>query len=253
MRRCYRNVALALGAVILASNTFSNSCSLNTLEVYAAEDTHSATVVAYEILTDEVATDDSVTVTGKMKFSENATITKEVKESNDLDFANFSTRDDIKTGEENVETEIPADESEPDPTEVEPEEYNHKIELNTNEYHVLLRIVQAEAGGEDITGKMLVANVIMNRVNHNRFPNTVTEVVYQTNANGKAQFSPTVDGRMDSVTVTEETEEAVIRVLCGEDSSNGALYFRSTRIENAWHDEALKAVMTHGNHIFYTI
>ena len=253
MRRCYRNVALALGAVILASNTFSNSCSLNTLEVYAAEDTHSATVVAYEILTDEVATDDSVTVTGKMKFSENATITKEVKESNDLDFANFSTQNDIKTGEENVETEIPADESEPDPTEVEPEEYNHKIELNNNEYNVLLRIVQAEAGGEDITGKMLVANVIMNRVNHKRFPNTVTEVVYQKNPNGKAQFSPTVDGRMDSVSVSQETVDAVERVLCGEDSSNGALYFRSVRSTSGWHDRALTRVLEHGNHIFYTI
>ena len=209
MRRCYRNVALVLGTILLTSHAFSNSCSLGTLEVYAAEDT----------VSDETE----------------------------------SVHNCILPGEENVETEIPAEESEPSPTEVEAEDYKHKIRLKNKEYNVLLRIVEAEAGGEDITGKMLVANVIMNRVKSSRFPDTVTEVVYQTNAKGKAQFSPTVDGRMDSVTVTEETEEAVIRVLCGEDSSNGALYFRSTRIENAWHDEALKAVMTHGNHIFYTI
>ena len=209
MRRCYRNVALVLGTILLTSHAFSNSCGLGTLEVYAAEDT----------LADETV----------------------------------NVHNCILPGEENVETEIPADESEPDPTAVEPEDYNHKINLNNNEYNVLLRIVQAEAGGEDITGKMLVANVIMNRVKSSRFPDTVTEVVYQTNSKGKAQFSPTVDGRMESVTVTAETEEAVVRVLCGEDSSNGALYFRSTRLESAWHDEKLRTVMTHGNHIFYTI
>ena len=253
MRRCYRNVALALGAVILASNTFSNSCSLNTLEVYAAEDTHSVEVVADDFSTDETTIDGSVRITRKVKLSDNVTITETVNGADNLDPAKFEEQNGIQTGEENVETEIPADESEPDPTEVAPEEYNHKIELNTNEYHVLLRIVQAEAGGEDITGKMLVANVIMNRVNHNRFPNTVTEVVYQTNANGKAQFSPTVDGRMDSVTVSQETVDAVERVLNGEDSSNGALYFRSVRCTAGWHDRALTRVAEHGNHIFYTI
>ncbi len=209
MRRCYRNVALVLGSILLTSNAFSNSCGLTTLEVYAAEDTIS---------------DETVKV-----------------------------HNCILPGEENVETEIPAEESEPSPTEVEAEDYKNRIRLKNKEYNVLLRIVEAEAGGEDITGKMLVANVIMNRVKSSRFPDTVTEVVYQTNSKGKAQFSPTVDGRMDSVTVTEETEEAVIRVLCGEDSSNGALYFRSTRLESAWHDNALRHVLTHGNHIFYTI
>ena len=253
MRRCYRNVALALGAAILASNTFSNSCSLNTLEVYAAEDTHFVETVTNEVLTDEVMTDESVTITRKVKISDNVTVTETVKGADNLDPAKFDEQNGIQTGEENVETEIPADESEPDPTEVEPEEYNHKIELNNNEYNVLLRIVQAEAGGEDITGKMLVANVIMNRVNHKRFPNTVTEVVYQKNPNGKAQFSPTVDGRIDSVSVSQETVDAVERVLCGEDSSNGALYFRSVRSTSGWHDRALTRVLEHGNHIFYTI
>jgi N-acetylmuramoyl-L-alanine amidase len=58
---------------------------------------------------------------------------------------------------------------------------------------------------------------------------------------------------MDSVTVSEDTVEAVDRVLSGEDSSNGALYFRSVRAEQAWHDGALRRVLEHGNHIFYTI
>ena len=243
MRRCYRNVALAaLGFVLFANSTFSNSCSFTTLEVYAAEDTLS-----------EEAVTDTIKITRMVKLSENVTVTETVKGADNLDTAKFSAQNDIQTGEENVETEIPADESESAPLVVEAEEHKNTIELDHNEYNVLLRIVEAEAGGEDITGKMLVANVIMNRVNHKRFPNTVTEVVYQKNPNGKAQFSPTVDGRMDSVSVSQETVDAVERVLCGEDSSNGALYFRSVRSTSGWHDRALTRVLEHGNHIFYTI
>ena len=242
MRRCYRNAALAvLGAILFASSTFSNSCSFSTLEVYAAEDTLSDDSVA-----------DGVKITRKVKLSENVTVTETVKGADNLDTAKFSDQNEIQTGEENVETEIPADESKSSTT---PAVATGKtrLELNDNEYNVLLRIVEAEAGGEDITGKMLVANVIMNRVQSGRFPDTVTEVVYQKNANGKAQFSPTVNGRIDSVRVSQETVDAVERVLGGEDSSNGALYFRSVRSNGTWHDNALRRVVEHGNHIFYTI
>ena len=242
MRRCYRNVALAaLGAILFASNTFSNSCSFATLEVYAAEETLS-----------EISETDDIKITRKVNLSDNVTVTETVKDADALNLAKFTEQNEFQTGEENVETEIPAEE--PDPTLVVEEGTDKKnIYLKIKEYNVLLRIVEAEAGGEDITGKMLVANVIMNRINSRRFPNTVTEVVYQKSHSGRAQFSPTVDGRMDSVTVSEDTVEAVDRVLSGEDSSNGALYFRSVRAEQAWHDGAFRRVLEHGNHIFYTI
>lgn len=243
MRRCYRNAALVLGLILFTCGAFSNSCSLTTLEVYAAEDTLSENTVA----------DEMVKITRKVQLSENVTVTETVNGSDNLDINKFAEQNGILTGEENVETEIPADESESAPTEVVAEDYSNKIRLKFKEYNVLLRIVEAEAGGEDITGKMLVANVIMNRINSSRFPDTVTEVVYQKNHNGRAQFSPTVDGRIDSVTVSEDTVEAVDRVLNGEDSSNGALYFRSVCATNAWHDDTLKRVLEHGNHIFYTI
>ena len=242
MRRCYRNVALAaLGAILFASNTFSNSCSFATLEVYAAEDTLS-----------EISETVDIKITRKVNLSDNVTVTETVKDADALNLAKFTEQNEFQTGEENVETEIPAEE--PDPTLVVEEGTDKKnIYLKIKEYNVLLRIVEAEAGGEDITGKMLVANVIMNRVQSGRFPNTVTEVVYQKNANGKAQFSPTVNGRIDSVNVSQETVDAVERVLNGEDSSNGALYFRSVHSSGTWHDNALRRVVEHGNHIFYTI
>ena len=241
MRRCYRNVALLLGGILLASNTFSNSCSVGTLNVYAEDDT----------LTEETVAAETIRITRKIKISENVMVTETVKSADQLDPAKFSAQEEIQTGEENVETEIPADESKSSTT---PAVATGKtrLELNDNEYKVLLKIVEAEAGSEDLTGKMLVANVIMNRVNSDKFPNTVTEVVYQKHQ-GRAQFSPTVDGRIDTVNVSQETITAVERVLNGEDSSNGALYFRSVYCNSGWFDRALTRVIEHGNHIFYTI
>lgn len=73
------------------------------------------------------------------------------------------------------------------------------------------RIVEAEASGEDETGRLLVANVVLNRVRSAVFPNTVSEVVYQRK-NGKAQFSPVHTGKIARVTVSDATRAAVARL-----------------------------------------
>ena len=96
--------------------------------------------------------------------------------------------------------------------------------MSDEDYDTLLRIVEAEAGSEDIKGRVLVANVIMNRVKSDDFPNTVTEVVWD-NSDGVPQFSPTYDGRINEVTVSDETKEAVKQALKGTDYSEGALFF----------------------------
>ena len=62
-------------------------------------------------------------------------------------------------------------------------------ELSETDYETLLRIVEAEAEGEDENGKLLVANVVLNRVDSPLFPDTVREVVYQQDY-GVYQFSP---------------------------------------------------------------
>ena len=56
-------------------------------------------------------------------------------------------------------------------------EQTKKYQLSDRDYEALLRIVEAEAGGEDQNGKLLVANVVLNRVNNERFPDTVWDVV----------------------------------------------------------------------------
>lgn len=129
------------------------------------------------------------------------------------------------------------------------------IVLTWEDYDNLLRIVEAEASGEDETGKLLVANVVLNRVADEAFPNTVTEVIFQQN-NGVTQFSPVANGRFWTVEISEETVEAVNRAIEGEDLSQGALYFAARKHANQksmrWFDECLEFLFSHGGHEFFT-
>ncbi|MCM1538789.1 MAG: cell wall hydrolase [bacterium] len=129
------------------------------------------------------------------------------------------------------------------------------IAVSDEDYEALLRIVQAEAGNEDTKGKILVANVVLNRVADERFPNSVYEVVFQR-AGGKAQFSPIASGSYYKVVVSQDTIEAVERALAGEDYSEGALYFAARRYAGSsqmrWFDECLTKLFSYGGHEFFT-
>lgn len=130
-----------------------------------------------------------------------------------------------------------------------------KYNLSEADYEALLKIVQAEAGNEDEEGKMLVAGVILNRVNDSKFPGTVTEVIMQKE-NGVYQFSPIANGTYENARVTQETIEAVDRVLAGEDITQGALYFASRKYADPekmqWFDNSLTKLFEHGGHEFFT-
>ena len=133
-------------------------------------------------------------------------------------------------------------------------EKDMQYNLSDTDYDSLLRIVEAEAGGEDMDGKLLVANVVLNRVNNEKFPDTVTEVIMQK-GQGVAQFTPTVDGRFQNVTISEETYKAVERALYGEDISKGALYFCARQKADSgrlqWFDQNLTKLFSYGNHEFF--
>lgn len=124
------------------------------------------------------------------------------------------------------------------------------INLNEEELEALMRIVEAEAGNQDIIGRMLVANVIINRVNNSYFPNTILEVIFQNDGN-VYQFEPIKNGYYYSVTISELTKEAVDKVLKGEDYSMGALYFTRNSSENSWFNTSLTKLFLHGAHYFY--
>ena len=129
------------------------------------------------------------------------------------------------------------------------------MELSSEQQKALETIVEAEAGDEDVFGKMLVAGVVLNRVLDENFPDTVKEVVFQNN--GKTyQFSPVrKGGRYYTVKVSSHTKEAVARVLKGEDYSDGALYFFARKYTSqkkaSWFDKSLKKIVKYGCHEFY--
>ena len=126
---------------------------------------------------------------------------------------------------------------------------SRRIRYTDEDYQVLLRIVQAEAGICDKRGKILVADVIINRVLSKEFPNSVKAVVYEP-----SQFQPVSNGAINSVKVTAETIEWVDRALDGEDYSNGALYFMNRRGSGsaaAWFDRHLTYLFAHDGHEFF--
>lgn len=133
-------------------------------------------------------------------------------------------------------------------------EQSYCIRATDEDVENLMRIVQAEAGGEDRRGKLLVANVVINRVKSSKFPDNITDVVFQRKKN-VTQFSPVANGTIYRVKVSEETREAVYSALYGEDVSEGALFFMARKYanpENAqWFDSNLVYLFSYGGHDFF--
>ncbi|MCM1089711.1 MAG: cell wall hydrolase [Butyrivibrio sp.] len=126
--------------------------------------------------------------------------------------------------------------------------------LGSEDLDILTRIVEAEAGNQDVEGRLLVANVVLNRVESEKFPNSVKDVVFQEEK-GVCQFSPVSNGRIWEVQVSKETDEAVERALEGEDISDGALYFVARKYADGgkvnWFDSHLTYLFEYGGHEFF--
>lgn len=95
----------------------------------------------------------------------------------------------------------------------EPEKYS--------EGELLARVVEAEAGNQGITGKRLVVAVIYNRVESDKFPNTVYEVLTSPH-----QFSTVWNGQVEKMEITPETLFA-IEIERAHRSDNDILYFNN--------------------------
>ena len=131
-------------------------------------------------------------------------------------------------------------------------EPEYVLEFSEEDYQVLCKIVEAEAGDQDAKGRILVTNVIINRVKtEGKYGNTIKEVVFANN--GKTyQFSPTKPGgSYYNVTASELTIECVDRALRGEDYSEGALYFCMKTSSNSWFNTSLQFLFKHQDHYFY--
>ena len=85
--------------------------------------------------------------------------------------------------------------------------------------NLLARLISAEARGEPYSGQVAVGAVVLNRIEHPSFPNTLSGVIYQRGA-----FSCIDDGQFDEP-VAESAYRAARDALNGWDPSGGAIYY----------------------------
>lgn len=112
------------------------------------------------------------------------------------------------------------------------------------DYQLLARIISAEARGESYLGQVAVGAVVMNRVEHPSFPDTIAGVVYQRGA-----FSCLDDGQFYE-DIADSAYKAATDVLNGMDPSGGAIYYYNPKTAtNKW-IRSRPVIATIGNHIF---
>ena len=113
----------------------------------------------------------------------------------------------------------------------------------------LSRIISAESRGEPMAGKIAVGNVVMNRVDHADFPDTIYGVIFDDRWGG--QFEPVRNGTI-YLEPTEESVTAAKLVLEGADVGLHSLYFLApTLTDDHWIMEEREHVVTIGLHWFY--
>ena len=89
----------------------------------------------------------------------------------------------------------------------------------SGDLYLLARLISAEARGEPYVGQVAVGAVVLNRVEHPSFPNSISGVVYQPGA-----FSCLDDGQFNEP-VAESAYRAAQEALNGYDPSYGAIYY----------------------------
>ncbi|WP_300347042.1 cell wall hydrolase [Clostridium sp.] len=123
------------------------------------------------------------------------------------------------------------------------------IPLTKDDIYLMSQVVYAESKGEPFDGKVAVASVILNRATDSHFPNTVEGVVTQKNA-----FSCVRDGKINTVP-DNDSYDAVIKAIEGNDPTNEALYFYNPKISTcSWMKNIEKTgIKSIGQHVFFNV
>lgn len=113
-----------------------------------------------------------------------------------------------------------------------------------NDLALLARIISAEARGETYEGQVAVGAVILNRVKHPSFPDTVAGVIYQPGA-----FSSLKDGQWNEP-VSPSSRRAAADALNGWDPTGGAIYYYNPRKTSSSWMFSRPVIKTIGEHVF---
>lgn len=108
----------------------------------------------------------------------------------------------------------------------------------------LARIIYAEARGESFKGQVAVGAVVLNRVQSNAFPDSITEVIFQP-----GQFSAIRDGQY-SLKPNQAAYDAARSALNGWDPTGGALYYYNPHTATSSWSKSRPTLSSIGNHVF---
>ena len=137
-----------------------------------------------------------------------------------------------------------------------------KREIDKNEIECLALNIYFETRAVSLADAIAVSDVVMNRINSARYPNTVCEVVKQGHQDSqgnmlrhKCQFSWYCDGKSDKTPDTEAYEKALMiahGVYYGnlDDFVEGATHYHATYVLPEW-AESKTPIVQIGEHIFY--
>lgn len=96
--------------------------------------------------------------------------------------------------------------------------------VSASEQELLAALIFCEAGNQPYDGQVAVGAVVMNRVRSGAFPDTITDVIYQS-----GQFTPAMTGWLDSVLAsdgyTDSAMQAAADALAGSNPIGDCLYF----------------------------
>ncbi len=115
---------------------------------------------------------------------------------------------------------------------------------NNSDLYLLAKCVYAEARGESYVGKVAVAAVILNRVEHPSFPNTIAGVVYQPWA-----FTAVYDGQIN-LEPDQSAYSAAQDALNGWDPTYGCIYYYNPETATSQWIFSREVVTTIGKHVF---
>lgn len=117
-------------------------------------------------------------------------------------------------------------------------------QYSSNDVYLLAKVIAAEARGESYVGQVAVGAVVLNRVEHSSFPDSIAGVVYQPGA-----FSCVNDSNW-SVAPTAESQKAARDAINGWDPSGGAIYYYNpAKTSNQW-IRSRPVIVTIGSHLF---
>lgn len=115
---------------------------------------------------------------------------------------------------------------------------------NDANIELLARVINGEARGEPYEGQVAVGAVVLNRVDHPSFPNSISGVVYQ-----KGAFTAVDDGQINAA-MYSSSRRAARDALNGWDPTNGAIYYYNPQTATNQWIRTREIICTIGQHVF---